>query len=489
MPDNRKTDSNLSQRSLDAHSWMGLLAAAFLYLLCFSGVLTVVGQELERWEQPGIDEFSDYSPEFINQAYRRFIKAHPEESEHIHVVFPREAIPRIVVENDHRAFFVNHDGSIGAEEHAPWIKMTIALHKHLHLPLTIGTLITGIIATLLLVLIISGILAHKTIFKEAFRLRLGRSKLTQSIDLHNRLSVWGLPFHLMIALTSCYFGLVGLLLTIAAGLFHDGDQTHMIEQVFGSEPELVKQAAVVDVKASIENLRNIEPGAEPIFMTIHEAGSENQFVEFYLMKDQRLIYSENFRFDAAGNFISRTQPDELPIGSQILLSTYRLHFGDYAGFSIKLLYLILGAALSYIAVSGVNIWLSKRRHEDVINLLWASYVWSVPLAFALSFFLSETLGVNPYWSFWSSLTVATFAAPIWKKLKPEFAFSTALQLLTVVFCAISALGFAMVNIEHSTRADYWSMIAVLLIATSLSFACYWKRTPGRDAENSTFAAQ
>ncbi len=285
----------------------------------------------------------------------------------------------------------------------------------------------------------------------------------------------------MIALTSCYFGLVGLLLTLAAGLFHNGDQTHMIEQVFGSEPELLGQAPIVDVKASIEDLRHIEPNAKPIFMTIHDAGTEKQFVEFYLMKDQRLIYSENFRFDAAGNFISQTQPDQLPIGSQILLSTYRLHFGDYAGFTIKLLYLILGAALTYIAVSGVNIWLSKRRHEDAINRVWAGFVWGVPFAFALSFLLSQVLSINPYWSFWGSLVLATCAGLIWKKIQHSHSLSTVLQLLTAISCAVSALSFTILNAEHSAREDFWSMVVVLLIATLISGICYFKSAPKKEA--------
>ncbi|GAA6151057.1 PepSY-associated TM helix domain-containing protein [Pseudoteredinibacter isoporae] len=487
MPEHKNSDRPLSQRSLDAHSWIGLFAATFLYLLCFSGVLTVIGQEMERWEQPGIDEFNDYSPTFIDQAYRRFVETHTEDTEHIHIVFPRDAIPRIVVENDHQAFFVNHDGSLGAKEHAPWIKMVIDLHKHLHLPSTIGTLLTGLIAALLLALIVSGVLAHKTMVKEAFRLRLGRSKLTQSIDLHNRLSVWGLPFHIMIALTSCYFGLVGLLLTLAAGFFHGGDQRHMIEQVFGSEPELFKQAPLVDVKASIENLRSLKPDAKPIFMTIHEAGSENQFVEFYLMKDQRLIYSENFRFDAAGNFIGQTDPDQLPIGSQVLLSTYRLHFGDFAGFTLKLLYVLLGSALTYIAISGVNIWLNKRRKEDLINILWGGFVWALPAAFALSFLLSQILNVNPYWSFWSALLTASLAGVAWKTHNSPYEFSTVLKIMTTMFCFAAALSYAIKYSEHSIRGDFWSMITVLMIGALISFIAYTKHVPRQQSSTEVSA--
>ncbi len=469
MLNNKKADDSLSRRSLEAHSWVGLVAAGFLYLLCFSGVVSVLGQELERWEQPGIDEFTSYTPEFIDSAYRQFLTAHPEESEHIHIVFPRESIPRIVVENDHQAFFVNHDGSIGAQENAPWTKMITELHTHLHLPATIGTLLTGLFSVLLLTLILSGVLAHKTIFKEAFRLRFGSKDLPQSIDLHNRLSVWGLPFHLMIAPTSCYFGLVGILLVISANLFHDGDQRQLIEQVFGSEPQLQQQAEVVDIKAGLENLYNIAPDAKPIFMTIHEAGTEKQFMEFYLAKDQRLIYSENFRFDAAGEFIDHTNPDELSTGSQILLSTYRLHFGDFAGFSIKLLYLVLGAALSYIAVSGVNIWLSKRRYQDAINTLWEGIVWGIPLSFVGSFLASLVLGLSPHWIFWLCLSSCCLVGLAWTRLGLQKSLSQQLRWLTTLCCLASLFSYVAIHIDHLSRIDFWSMIILLATVSLISF--------------------
>lgn len=468
MLNNKKADDSLSRRSFEAHSWVGLVAAGFLYLLCFSGVVSVLGQELERWEQPGIDEFTSYTPEFIDSAYRQFLTEYPEESEHIHIVFPRESIPRIVVENDHQAFFVNHDGSIGAQENAPWTKMITELHTHLHLPATIGTLLTGLFSVLLLTLILSGVLAHKTIFKEAFRLRLGSKDLPQSIDLHNRLSVWGLPFHLMIALTSCYFGLVGILLVISANLFHDRDQRQLIEQVFGSEPQLQQQAEVVDIKTGLENLYKIAPDAKPIFMTIHEAGTEKQFMEFYLMKDQRLIYSENYRFNAAGEFIDHTNPDELSTGSQILLSTYRLHFGDFAGFSIKLLYLILGAALSYIVVSGVNIWLSKRRYRDAINTLWEGIVWGVPLSFAGSFLMSLMFGFSPHWVFWLCLSATCFTGLIWNKFTLKKTLSQQLQVITSLCCLASLISHAILYSNHFSRVDFWSMLALLGAVSLLS---------------------
>ncbi|MCV6627183.1 MAG: PepSY domain-containing protein, partial [Cellvibrionaceae bacterium] len=286
----KQTTLDLPRRMLASHRWLGLAAAVLLYLICFSGVLSVLAQELERWEQPGVDEFTQVDAEFVDRAYRRFLAEVDAPTEHIHIVYPRRAIPRLVVENDEQAFFINHDGSLGPEEHAPWTKMVTAIHHHLQLPQLIGSIILGIVAVMMLGLLISGLLAHTTILREAFSLRFNRGKKMRHIDTHNRLSVWGLPFHLMIIFTSAYFGLAGILLALAAELFHDGDRQAIIDTVFGQEPTLIEQAKVVDVAAAIKNMQQLAPGAKTVFSTIHEAGSESQFIEFYNVKDGRLIY-------------------------------------------------------------------------------------------------------------------------------------------------------------------------------------------------------
>jgi len=409
----QQASPGFTQRALGAHKILGLSLAALMYLICLSGVVAILAHELERWEQPGIDEVTQFGAatldaDKIDSSYRQFLQQQPEKTEHIHVVFPRPSIPRLVVENDHKAFFVNHDGSIGDEENAPWSKMVADLHSHLHLPVNIGTFITGIMAVVFLALIVSGLLNHTSIFKEAFRFRSGGLK--SNIDLHNRLAIWGLPFHLMIAMTSAYFGLVGIILIVTANMFYDGKQEAILAEVFGPEPELHQQPLIADVRNGIKQLQKIAPDSKPIFMTLHEAGTESQFIEFYTLTPQRLYYAEAYRFDGYGNFIEKVAAADKATGNQILMSTYRLHFGDYGGFWIKILYVLLGAGLTLICASGVNIWLAKRRHKDAINCLWAAIVWGTPTALALSFFATITFTLSPHWSFWLPLLTIIIAS-------------------------------------------------------------------------------
>lgn len=58
------------------------------------------------------------------------------------------------------------------------------------------------------------------------------------------------------------------------------------------------------------------------------------------------------------------------MGKQVVYSMYYLHFGHFGGFAVKLIYTILGLALTVVSVTGINIWLARRRHRDALNDLW-----------------------------------------------------------------------------------------------------------------------
>ena len=131
-------------------------------------------------------------------------------------------MPRVTVSTDqeNQAWFVNPDGSLGGAVAHDWTHLLLNLHIYLHLPSTLGLTVVGSLGAMLFGLIVSGFLAHPRIVKDAFRLRLGGSLHLEQVDLHNRLSVWGAPFHVVIALTGAYFGLATLLFYLLGAAFH-----------------------------------------------------------------------------------------------------------------------------------------------------------------------------------------------------------------------------------------------------------------------------
>jgi uncharacterized iron-regulated membrane protein len=454
----------LSKRSLSAHAWLGLFVSAFMYIICLSGTLAVFHQELERWEQPQIPETSEVDIAVIEKAYDNFVETYPDETEHMYVVFPGTGIPRVVVENDHIAYFVNPDGSLGEVEQSHWTKMLVDLHLYLHLPKSFGMILVSAFGALLCALILSGFLAHPRIIKDAFRFRRGGTGLQENIDLHNRFSVWAAPFHLMIGVTGAYFGLATVLIGLVSQAFYAGDNQAVLDELFTPEPTLEQPLQKPQIGRAMEYIERHNPEGTPLFITIHEPNTPGQFIEAYVKQPGRLIYSENYRFDIQGNFLETAGYRDGDPAKQIIFSMYRLHFGEFAGIASKLLYFVLGMMLTVVSATGINIWLRKRKTTDVINLWWPTLVWGTPLILSVSALLNLFVHVRIDLFIWLGLVAALVVSTrqqnvqLWvARLKQTLAFSLLLFIAAYAVKAGSAaftIAALQINIPLALYAAY-----------------------------------
>lgn len=395
----------LVKQALAGHSWLGLFVGAFMYLICISGTIVVFYESVERWEQPAVPEYHTVDPQLAEQAFNEVMTNGTEITEHLYLMLPTTPIPRMVVATENTGWFVQPDGTLGETTRHDWTHLLTNLHLYLHLPITWGMIVVSLFGALLCGLIVSGFIAHPRIFKDAFALRWQGGGRLEQVDIHNRLSVWGAPFHLMIALTGAWFGLVLLVLALI-GAVKDQNPEEMIETVFGGEPTLEQDSRHVAIARALEQMPGIAPEASPLYITVHDAGTPGQFMEVQAQHPGRLIYSENYRFDTSGNYLGKVGFSDGEAGKQAVYSVYRLHFGHFGGIAIKLLYAVLGLALTVVSVTGINIWLLRRKRQDWINLAWPGFVWGTPVALAATAITQTLLGLPSTALFWLLLLAA-----------------------------------------------------------------------------------
>lgn len=394
------------RQSLAGHSWLGVMAGALMYLVCLSGTLAVFYEEFERWEQPYAPEFVNYDARGIDETFNDYLESDAEVTPHMYVVLPTDAVPRARIATENDSWFLNPDGTIAAPENNQWTEMLLDLHLYLNLPQSWGMLVVSALGAILVALIVSGLFAHPRIFRDAFSLRSGGSRHLEQADIHNRLSVWGAPFHLMIAITGAWFGLVLPFLALASHSWFDGDRQAAIESVFGAEPELAADPGRVRIAKALRETGRLAPDAEPLFIVVHDAGEPGQYISVAASQPGRLIYAENYLFDADGQFLRTDGFSDGAAGKQVLYSIYRLHFGHFAGPAVKILYGLLGFALTVVAVTGINVWLARRRRRDYLARLWAGIVWGAPLALAAAAAVQIALGSFAMAVFWPVLLAA-----------------------------------------------------------------------------------
>jgi uncharacterized iron-regulated membrane protein len=450
------------RQSLSVHSILAVSVLAIIYWLCLSGSIAVFGDYFERWQNPQIEEFSAVDGPAIERGVLAFSGQFSQTPESIYAVLPTDSLPRMHIAADvdgvEHEYFTTADGQLTAALADGWVQMLRHLHASLLLPEIFGVIIVGIFGVFLLAIILTGVFAHPKMFRDAFRLKLGGKPRSAFVDLHNRLSVWGLPFHLMTAVTGAYFGIVSLLVVASAAIDYDGDREQIIDHIFGADPVFEKQFGQLDVTAALSSLADYEPQATPIYMVFHHLGSEAQFIEIAATLPNRLVYSEMYRFSIEGDYIDSQQLSAGPVGRQIAYSVYRLHFGAFGPLVVKWAYLLLGLALTYVCVSGVNIWLAKRNRADRTEAAWVATIWATPSALLLSLLVGVFYPTAVVTSFFAGFTLMVVAAVCYNNIA---VCRRLLQLSCGVFALLTVILYSLIHHQ------YWQSSVIITINLSL----------------------
>jgi uncharacterized iron-regulated membrane protein len=399
---------------LAGHSALGIAFAALIYIVCLSGTLAVFLHELQRWEQPDAPVVTtaatpDAVNAALNAAYQKALAANA--AHDVFIMGPGPVQNRFMINfHDHESGVEGHwladdRGTLVVEHRAPWSEFIGDLHMHLHLPRTWGLFLVGLTGVALLSSLISGLLSHPRIFKDAFALRWGGSRRLQDADLHNRLGVWGLPFHVVVSATGALLGLSTLIVGVLALAAYDGDSEKAFATILGPQATEDETAAPVpDIAAMIRHVQADNPGAEFVTANIQHIGKVGQMVHVGMRTPGHLAMANSYYFDGAGNPRGDAGLETGSIGKQILGALQPLHFGWFGGFAVKIIYGILGLALTIVTHSGITIWLARRRDAGCPapgwEKVWSGVAWSQPLAFAATalaiFIAGEAAGVPAY---------------------------------------------------------------------------------------------
>ncbi|MET0238747.1 MAG: PepSY-associated TM helix domain-containing protein [Sphingobium sp.] len=442
----RGFDKATVRQALSAHGAIGLLAGALLYLVCMTGTVVVLYQEWQRVEQPGAPEMAAIAPDAVQRGMAAVLaseKGKPPTT-HLYVHLPVAGLPRTTVTTDTQAVHLRPDGGIAMPEENSWSEFLLALHYTLHLPSTIGMTIVGALGAMIVALAISGVVAHPRIFRDAFRLRARDTGGVGLADWHNRLGVWTLPFALAISLTGAMIGMAAVSGYGLAATFYKGDLGAAYAPIFGGEGKPDKAPAPMpDVAAALRHMERHFPDVEPAYVIVHDPQTAGQHVQVSGLHARRLIYGENYDFDARGRYQGKTGLSDGALGQQAAASVYNLHFGNYGGLPVKIAYMVFGLALSAMTATGISIWIAKRKRRGLghasLTRAWDAIVWGGPLALVLSFLARQWLGNGaPLVAvFWAGLLALLVIGLIWQNAR---LFRRALQGVLVLGLSLGAVG-------------------------------------------------
>lgn len=468
-----KIPADFVRAMLAGHSALGLAFAALIYLVCFSGSVAVFTQEFGRWEQPAGPVLHAASPEAVDAAVQAAVAKNPKAHDLL-VRLPEPDNPRLTVQGEdpngrEHVYVADQTGRLVGEARTPWTEFQAKLHTVLHLPSTWGRFVVGLTGVALLSSLISGVLSHPRVFKDAFAFRWGGSKRLQEADLHNRISVWGLPFHLAVSLTGAFLGLTTIIVGVLALATFKGDTTKAYALFSGpvvhDDP---RPAKVMDVGAALAAVMARHPDARPSYLYVQHPGEQGQHVNVNIVTEGRLSRGETVVVDGAGKIRGAVGYEGESLGFRVLSAMTPLHFGWFGGWPVKIAYFVLGLGLTAVTASGVAIWLARRRDKGRPaprwERLWVAFAWSQPLAYAFSALVSMLSPTPAPVAVWGLATLAACASAA---VGTPAGVSKALRRISAGLLALVALAHAITQAGVMADPIGWSIDAALLGAALL----------------------
>lgn len=228
---------------------------------------------------------------------------------------------------------------------------------HLHVDLYAGLwgkLFLGLMGLLLVLAIVSGVVLYapfmrKLAFGEVRRLRGSRLKW---LDLHNLLGIVTLAWALVV-------GATGMINTWADLLLQHWQNTEVAQMLapYQGQPA---PSALGSMQKALTNARAAAPGMKIGFVAFPGTPFASPHHYGVFMRGERALTSRLYQpvlIDAQSCEVTDQRP--LPWYLTALLVSQPLHFGDYGGAGLQLMWALLDGLTIIVLGSGLYLWLAR----------------------------------------------------------------------------------------------------------------------------------
>lgn len=360
------------------HKWSSLICTFFLLVICLTGLPLVFIDEISEWwrgDPPTVSLPADTPMANIDEMV--LTAKGPKGS------FPGETVRWMSFEDDRPEVWIGLAPSYEADrkkdhvvrldartgkvlralksgEHTSplFIGLMFKLHTDLFVGLY-GELFLGAMGLLFVIATVSGVMLYSPFMKKLNfgTIREGRASRLKWLDLHNLIGIVTLVWVLVM-------GITGVLNDLSVPLYEVWRKTelntHMQQYQHKPMPEQLTsaQAAYDTVSKAIPN-----KSIRSIRFPDGEQGSAHHYMVW--TKGATPLTSRLFMpvlVDARTGVL--TSVISLPWYLVALQTSRPLHFGDYGGLPLKIIWVLLDLATIAILISGLYLWFARRKATE-----------------------------------------------------------------------------------------------------------------------------
>ena len=355
------------------HKWSSLIPTAFLLMLCVSGLPLIFHDEIDA--AMGFDTEKSLSGVASSEGglpldtmLDRALAERPGEVP-LFMAFSQDSplltvttgpAPDAASGDMHLQFLDRVTGeALGPAPVNPLLDFLLQLHTDMFLGLP-GMLFLGVMGISFIVALISGTVLYAPFMR---RLRFGtlrtrRSLRVKRLDRHNFLGIVTLVWALVVGAT----GAINAFADPLTDAWRNGEIAEMTAAYASSQP--LAPADYGSIDKAMAAAQDALPGRNPQFIGF-PGGSWSSGHHYAIFFQGDRPVTEHLLTPALVDAVTGELTDArtMPAINQALMMSKPLHFGDYGGLPLKILWALLTLATIWVLWTGIFLWLRRRGGE------------------------------------------------------------------------------------------------------------------------------
>jgi uncharacterized iron-regulated membrane protein len=365
------------------HKWSSLVCTAFLLVICLTGLPLIFSEEIEHLTNP--TAYAVVPPGTPNRSMDDL-------TARAKAMFPGQVVVSVFADDDepqtyvwlapsfaafkadpHVEHFVRFDSHSGAilEQSQPagaqrktFMAIMLGLHMDLFVDLP-GELFLGAMGALFVVAIVSGIVLYGPFTRKLDfgAVRDGRSRRLRWLDLHNLLGVVTMAWALVVGAT----GVMNELSTPLFAIWQRTDVAAMLRPWQGAPP--IQARELTSVQAALDTTQAALPGmvTTSVLYPGYPQGSPYHYVVWTHGRSALTAHMFNpVLIDARTGRL--TAVVSMPWYLRALELSRPLHFGNYGGMPLKVLWALLDLVTIVVLGSGLYLWFARGRRRAATSV-------------------------------------------------------------------------------------------------------------------------
>lgn len=391
------------------HSWIGIKLSILFFIVCFSGTLATLSNEMDWLIYPGLRATESGQRVSYNQLVKAVQKEYPSGHLTYWVMGDEPYLNDIVyVEVDGQRHYVFVDpvrGEVTGSTTVTFQRFFRDFHYYLFMPFyQIGYFLVLIFAFFLLISMATPLFFYKKWWNKLVDLKKGKGNLVLFRSLHRVVGLWGIPFALLISITGIWYFIERTNLGAVSDTSNPKapkleEKEHQLSEDFSFSYQYDYDKAVELAAREIPGLKigGIVPGDDPENPIYLRGKSHVPLVR----KRANRVYVDPITQEVVG--VQKAENSSTIMYLNDIADP--LHFGNWGGLTTKILWFFGGLSISGLVLTGIWIALKRKAKQVAKNEIqvlghWRYLNWGISLVI-LGFMFHFM--INRYAASWTSV--------------------------------------------------------------------------------------